>query len=396
MKKIHKILGIAFCIASVMAITSFAAPITQVNIFSGPDEEQPFEYNERTTMPRFWSNSDQYSLSYYYDVNGDSTTYRSERTYELIFYANNGNHFPDEDQINISYSGITSVTRKKTESPDTLIVRVKAYPYYRWQTPGFTTKREEMDDVTSIKWTGNAPRYEVLMTWVDGNGEERQRKTTVSSESISVSSYNRGEGHDRSYVTGIAVRAMGNAGSNSRTAPSEWATLGEIDIYNFDIKEYESWSDVDYSANQSTGSTGSTTGGTSGSTAGPGAGGSTGTGTAAGWVQIGADWYYRSAYGGYLTGWIQDGQYWYFCDSSGKMLSGWIFDGAYWYYLNTNHDGTFGRMLSGWQNIDGQTYYLNESHDGTFGRMLTGWQNIGGQTYYFNEVHDGTYGRLVQ
>ena len=395
MKKIHKILGIALCAMFAMAFTSFGAAITQVNIYCGPDDEQPFEYNARTTMPLFWSNSDQYSLAYYYDVNEDSSTYRSERTYELTFYANYGNYFPDEDQINITYDGITSVTRKKTEASDALVVRVKAYPYYRWETPKFTTTQQQLDDVTSIKWTGDASRYEVLLTWTDGNGDERQRQTTTSSESISVSSYNRGEGSNRSRVTGIAVRAIGNAGNNPRTAPSDWATLGSIDIYNFNIDEYETWTDVKYGAGGS-GSTGSASGsqGSSNPTGplGPGAG----SGVTVGWIQIGSDWYYRNASGAYSTGWVQDGNDWYFCDASGKMQSGWLFDGSYWYYLNTVHDGTFGRMLSGWQNIDGQTYYLNEVHDGTFGRMLAGWQVIGGRNYYFNEAHDGTYGRLIQ
>ena len=387
MKKIYKIFGIAVCIALGMAFTSFATAITNVNINCGPDDEQPFEYNAHTTMPLFTSDSYQYSLSYYYDTNEDSTTYRSERTYELVFYANQGYYFPDENQVNVNYSGISSVQRKKTESHDTFVVRVRAYPYYKWATPEITTK--DIGNVSSIKWTGDASRYEVLMNWVDGNDTERSRKTTVSTESLSVSSYNRGDRDNRSYVTGIAVRAIGNAGNNSRTAPSDWATMGDIDVYNFDIVEYETWSDI--GSGTSTGGSTGTGAVTGGSTAGPAVGG----GVTIGWVQMGTDWYYRNASGAYSTGWVQDGADWYFCDSSGKMQSGWLFDGTHWYYLNTNHDGYFGRMLSGWQTIDGQVYYLNEQHDGTFGRMLTGWQNIGGVNYYFNEQHDGTFGRLI-
>ena len=393
MKKTFRTLGIALCAMFAMAFSSYAATaITTVNINCGPDDEQPFEYNAHTTMPLFTSDSYQYSLSYYYDTNEDSTTYRSERTYELVFYANAGYYFPDDAQINVTYTGISSVQRKNTESPDTLIVRVRAYPYYKWATPTFTTKDNELGTASTIRWDGDASRYEVLMNWIDGNDNERSRKTTVSSESLSVSSYNRGEGDNRSRVTGIAIRAVGNAGNNSRTAPSDWRTMGDIDIYNFDITEYETWSDIG-SGNIGSGSSG--TGITPGTAVNPGPAAGTGSGVTVGWVQVGSDWYYRNVSGAYSTGWVHDGSYWYYCDSTGKMQAGWLFDGTNWFYLNTVHDGTYGRMLTGWQNIDGNTYYLNPVSDGTQGAMYYGLRTIDGKNYYFNEAHDGTFGKLL-
>lgn len=383
MKNTLKLFCMTLCAVLMMGFAAYAdTAITNIHIICGPDDEQPFVHNSKGTAPLFTSESDQYSMSYY-DVNPDSTTYRSERTYELVFYSNYGYYFPDESQINVSYSGISSVQRKKTESRDTLVVRVRAYPYYKWATPQIQTAEKDLDKATSLKWTGDASRYEILMNWEDANGNERSRKTTSSSESLSLSSYNRGEGSDRSRVTGVAIRAMGSAGNNSRTAPSDWATIGTIDVYNFNFEEYETWSDI----GSGSGSSGSTGTGTSGPSA--------STGVTVGWVQMGNDWYYRNVSGAWSTGWIWDGSFWYYADSTGRMQSGWLWDGTNWFYLNTLHDGTFGRMLTGWQQIDGYTFYLNPISDGTQGAMAYGWRNIDGLNYYFNEAHDGTFGRLL-
>ncbi len=383
MKKIFGITVVSALAMLMMVFPSFASSaITSVDIYCGPDDDQPYEYSANGTIPLFTSNDVRYSLSYYYDVNPDSTTYRSERTYELILYANSGYYFPDEDEITVTYTGISSVQRKTTEASDTLVIRVKAYPYYKWDTPTFTTSERLFDssDTSTIRWDGAASRYEVLLTWEDSEGTERSRHTTVTSESLSVSSYNRSS----SRVTGIAVRAIGNAGNNTRTAPSDWATMGSIDVNDFDVDEYETWSDIDETATSGTSSATSTTTSSSSS-----------TNTTVGWVQIGDDWYYRNISGAYSTGWIHDGSYWYYMDSAGKMQAGWFYDGTNWYYLNEQHDGTYGRMLTGWQDIGGQRYYLNPNSDGTQGAMLTGLQVIDGVSYYFNEAHDGTYGRLI-
>ena len=84
--------------------------------------------------------------------------------------------------------------------------------------------------------------------------------------------------------------------------------------------------------------------------------------TAAGWKQVGPDWYYYDENGQTATGWKQIGDSWYYLDENGKMTIGWIGIGEAWYYTDAE-----GRMVTGWQTIDGTMYYF-----GSDGKMMPG------------------------
>lgn len=389
-QQLVRLLGATLLAVSAFSMSAFAAiRITNVSISCGPDDDASMNDGE-LVAPKFMSNSDQYEVVSY-NATSDSDSYKTARTYEVVLDARSGYYFPDEDQINVSATGITQIVRKNTESEYSLTLRVKAYPYYKWQAPTIKTKDLGSFDTKSITWDKNgAPKVEYILEWTDQNGEERSRTGASTSTSLSVSSYNKkytGSNRDDKYdshVTGFAIRATGNAGDNNRTAPSEWAKIGSVDPDNYDFPTYESWSEAVV--------------GNAGGTVNSGATNNGGGGTIAngGWVQSGPDWYYRQNNGSYATGWLWDGTNWYLLDNTGRMQAGWYYDGTNWFYLNTAHDGTYGRMLTGWITVDGLQYYMNPVSDGTRGAMYVGWRVVDGRNRYFNEAHDGTYGRLIQ
>ena len=390
-RQLIRLLGAAALVSSAFSMSAFAATrITHVSITSEADDDASMVDGE-IVAPKFTSDSDQYEVVNW-NATSDSGSYKSARTYEITLDAKSGYYFPDEDEINVTATGVTQIVRKDTDDEYSFTLRVKAYPYYKWKAPSITTRNISSFDTDSITWDKNgAPKVEYILEWTDQNGDERSRTGVSTSTSLSVSSYNKkytGTNEDKqsSHVTGFAIRATGNAGDNNRTAPSEWAKAGDVDPDNYDFPTYDSWSEVVNSNVGGTVNSGSSSSSSNG-------GGTIANGA---WVQSGPDWYYRQNNGSYASGWLWDGTNWYYMDGIGRMQAGWFFDGANWFYLNTAHDGTYGRMLTGWITVDGLQYYMNPVSDGTRGAMYVGWRTVDGRNRYFNEAHDGTYGRLLQ
>ncbi|MGI6080637.1 MAG: hypothetical protein ACOYBV_06615 [Candidatus Avilachnospira sp.] len=423
MRKTVKILIMASAFSALMATTAFAARINSVDIKAVADDDAPLEAG-KCVDPYFYTNSHNYSISGVEDLDADSSPTRTH-TYEITLDANDGNRF--SDNVNVTYSGVTEVTRKRVEDDGyTLELRVEAYPYYMFPAPG-NLHLDEGEERAKWDSVSNADRYEYVIDWTDRNGDDKTKHGTTSSERVDISSYIRKYDDDRyddCEIVGMAVRATGDAGKNPRTADGEWAIIGDVDLGDYD-DDYDSWSDAIGRESNTSGSTGSL-----GSPSQPSNQNgwvqdlrgawhwNTPNGYATGWIHDGSNWYYCNQSGTMLTGWINDGNGWYYCDASGKMLTGWVNDGSNWYYCDDSGrmqagwllDGSnwfylnpisgaggqpYGAMLTGWQAIDGNTYYFNPVSNGTRGAMLVGSHVIDGVGYYFNTNHDGTYGRLI-
>ena len=386
-KRFAGLLCAAAALTALFGMQSFAVTrITNITIKSEPDDDAAMTSGQ-IVSPLFTSDSDQYEVVSS-SITSDSNSYKTARTYELTLDAKSGYYFPDEEQVNVTATGVTQIVRKETEDAYTFTLRVKAYPYYKWNAPTIKTSDIGSLDTKSITWDKNgATKVEYIIEWTDQDGDERSRTGSSTGTSLSVTAYNKkysGSNSDKqdSTVTGFAIRATGNAGENDRTAPSDWATVGSVDPENYDFPTYDSWSEI---------------GASNGGTVNSGSSGTNGqTTSSGGWVQTGTDWYYRQSNGTYATGWFFDGTNWYLLDGTGRMQAGWYYDGTNWYYLNTVHDGTYGKMVTGWVTVDGNQYYMNPVSDGTRGAMYVGWRVVDGRTRYFNEMHDGTYGRLMQ
>ena len=394
-RNVFRVMGLSAVIAAAMAFTSFAATnITNVVFTCGAPEDDTI--TSGITDPEFLAED---AIGYELidcSAVSETTNYKNARTYELNFMAQSGYTFPNADSISVSGTGITQIIRKKVQDDgDTLLVRIKAYPYFQLDAPIITTEDYSSPSTTKIVWEKNGGNnFEYLLVWEDVNGDEHYKQGKTTSTSISVSSYNKEvtekqkeNGKQDAHVTGFAIRAIGSASGNTRIAPSPWAKLGSDVVGDFDVVEYESWSDLGMgkavgNVKTSSSTSATTTNNYNTNNAGPGY-----TQTqAAGWVGSGSQWYYRNANGTNQTGWIYDGSNWYFCDSTGLMQAGWKQDGGYWYYLNENHDGTYGRMLTSWQTINGKTYYFRPNAGGPQGSMVTGTVNIGGTTYTFDNL----------
>ena len=383
MKKIVKVLGISAMLAAAMAISASAATITNVKFACGAPEDDTI--TDGYTTPEFTADeAEGYELSSVTDLKEDSN-FKNPHTFELVFNAESGYEFPDGNSVTVSGSGITEITRKKMEDDgDTLVVRCKAYVYYRLDAPG---NLDHDDSAKKMTWDkGGASNFEYILTYTDQNGEDQVRKGTTTGSSLSTKNYEKElsekqkEKEDNEKVdmelTGFAIRAISSSTNNPRVAPSAWATWGTDPSDEGDFKEYESWSDLGMGrASGSTSSSGSS---------------STGVITPSsssaknGWQGSGDNWYWYQNGTMMRDYWVLDGGNWYWIGSDGLMKSGWQWDGSGWYYMNQQHDGTFGRMMSGWITLNGNRYYLNTVHDGTFGKMFTGTHVIDGVTYNFN------------
>jgi len=373
-------------LAAAMAISASAATITNVKFACGAPEDDTI--TDGYTAPEFTADeANGYELVSATDLKEDETNVKKVHTFELVFSATEGNEFPDGNSVTVSGSGITEITRKKMEDDgDTLVVRVKAYPYYRLDPP---TELNHDDSAKKMTWNkNNASNFEYILTYTDQNGEDHVKTGTTSSSSFSTKNYEKelsekqkekedNEKEDM-VLLGFAIRAVSSSSNNPRVAPSAWEIWGNDPTSEAEYKEYESWSDLGM---------GKATGNTKTTTIGPS---NTGAATPAassaqnGWQGSGNNWYWYENGQMKKDYWVNDGGNWYWMGSDGLMKSGWQWDGSGWYYMNEQHDGTFGRMMSGWLNLNGYTYYLNTQHDGTFGKMFTGTHVIDGQTYTFN------------
>lgn len=112
---------------------------------------------------------------------------------------------------------------------------------------------------------------------------------------------------------------------------------------------------------------------------------------AAGWSQIGNDWYWiKDDDNKAMYQWTQDTDgKWYYVGNEGKMQTGWLQDpSGNWYYLNPNSGDPMGSMAAGWKLVNNVWYFFNTIRDGTYGKVMTGWNWIDGYCYYFEQ--DGT------
>ncbi|MDO4961339.1 MAG: hypothetical protein Q4E57_05730 [Eubacteriales bacterium] len=355
-KRFIKVLGASALMAAAFSINAFAdEAITSVKFASGADTEASVSSGE-ILSPVFVLNdaNAEYILSSYSEGSSTSEAYKTARTYELTFVANEGYYFPTASEITVTGTGITEITSKKVASGDntTLTVKCKAYPYYCWPTPEWKTESLDGTKVTFDRPSGTTVEY--IIDWVSQSGEERQVHSTTTNSYITISSYNKAytgsnEDYQDAHINGIAIRIKGSAGSNTRTAPSDWATIGSVDTSSVaDSESYETWGDLFEGVTEIGGS------GSSNSATGP----STTK----------------------LNGWGQGlGGAWYYYDNS-VPRKGWLLDGGNWYYL----DPASGIMMTGWQIVDGKRYYLNPNAGGPQGAMVTGTQVIDGTTYTFD------------
>ena len=389
-KSVFQIWALSSMLAAAMAVPSFAATISEITFDAYIDSEA--EISEGVTDPEFITSTNGVDLTWL--ASGESASGRVARTYELEFALDTGDTFPsDVKNISINGRGIESITSKKLSSDKTLLtLKVKAFPFFKWSDPSFTSGEGELSDGTTKKIyfeKNGGKQIEYCILWVNQDSNEKRVHGTTTNSYVSISSYNKpykGTKDDKSdsYVEGIAIRAAGPAGSNKGTAPSEWVTLGDIDVYDFRVEDYETWGDViDKTAAKAASVPESDAAAASAPPVATPA-----QAPAGGWEGSGNDWYYKNADGTNRTGWLPDGANWYYLDAAnnGRMKTGWFRDtDGNWYYLNEQHDGTYGRMLTGWQNIGGVWYFLRDGSGGPLGSMVAGTMvMIGGERYTFD------------
>lgn len=369
-------------LTAALSMTAFAATITSVNIKSGPEDSEV--QAGVCVSPEFYSDSDAYEVSYSDTSSGDDQNPKRERTYEIRLDANDGYYFPKETSVNVSVAGVSRIVRKDTEDSTTFIIRVRAYPYYQWpEVSGIEGVDAESSKITWDK--GGATKWEYVLEWTDTYGEEQSKHGTTTTNSLSIKSYNKeytGSNSDRedSRVTAFAIRAIGNAGSNTRIADGVWT--GDADYSEYE-DDYSSWAD----AVSNTGSSDVQTSGTSSNTGSSSSlpsyvvrGTWTEQGQGSGrWTFTGADGHqYRSEWAA-----VDNSQYantaagqqlfdWFYFDADGYMHTGWYQDPAngYWYYLQELSNGVRGRMVTGSYTINGKTYQFSDVSDGYRGHCL--------------------------
>ena len=387
---LFKSLAAGALLTAALAMTSFAATsITNVSIKSGPDDTEV--QSGVCVSPSFYSDSGAYEVSYS-DTSSSDDNPKKEHTYEIRLDANDGYYFPKETSVNVSVAGVTRIVKKDTEDSTTFIIRVRAYPYYQW--PEVTGVEGVSADSTKISWEkGGASKWEYVLEWTDTYGEEKSKHGTTTTNSISVKSYNKkytGSSSDRedSKVTAFAVRAVGNAGSNTRVANGVWTGGADYSEYN---EEYSSW----YDAVGNTGSTDTQTSGSTGSSTNTGTGTPGSSATLPSYVVRGTwnevpqgsgQWTFTGTDGHlYRNEWaaVDNSQYantaagqqlfdWFFFDENGYMHTGWYRDPStgYWYYLQELSNGVRGRMVTGSYTINGKTYQFSDVSDGYRGHCL--------------------------
>ena len=358
-KRFLKVLGISAALAAAFSMNAFAEEITSVSFAAGCDTDASLSAGN--TDPVFVVNDTnaEYELSSY-SATSDTTSYKTAKVYELTFEANSGYTFPSSaNSITVTGKGITEITKKSIDSESTLVVRVKAYPYYQWETPTM-----EDEDLTGKKLTwkkNSAPTSEYIIKWTNQSGETKIIHSTTSSSSVTISSYNKAytgtktDEYSDAHVDGFAVRVKGNAGNNPYTAPSDWLIVGDDPTGDAEnVETVETWGDLFEGVSTVSGSGSSSKSGSGSSTQGPGQ-------TLNGWVGSDEKWYYYQN-GTAVKGWYNDNGTWYYLNpTTGLMQTGWVIDNSKRYYLNPNHGGPLGAMMTGTQVIDGQTYNLAAS-----------------------------------
>lgn len=365
----------AFLSMSALAATN----ITTVDIKSVPSDDDITSGS--CESPDFYSDSSMYTVSYEDVTSSDSDSPKRERTYEIRLDTNSGYTFPKETSVTVNVSGVNSISKKDTEDDTTFIIRVKAYPYYQWPE---VTGIEETE--SKISWDkGNASKWEYVLEWTDTNGNEKSKHGTTTTNSLKVSSYNKeytGSNSDRqdSKVTGFSVRAIGNAGSNTRVVDGVWTGSADYSDYEEGYGSwYEAFEGVSSGTTQTSGSTTSTT--TTGSSSLPSY---VVRGT---WTDHGnGQWSFTDTNGYQYKGqWaaVDNSMYantaagqplfnWFLFDSNGYMYTGWYQDpsNGYWYYMQENSDGQRGRMVTGTYTINGVTYNFSDVSDGYRGHLI--------------------------
>ncbi len=354
-KKLFTILGVSSLLAAAFSFSAFAETINSVSFAAGCDTEANITSGE-ILSPVFVVNDTnaEYELSSYSDVTS-SESYKTARTYELVFNANDGFEFPAASSITVQGKGIEEITKKTVDADTTLTVRVKAYPYYAWEAPAISDSSDITKKVSWSRPSGTTSEY--LITWVNQSGDTKYVHSTTSSASVSLTSYNKEykgtktDEYSDSYVEGVAVRIKGAAGSNTHTAPSEWSIIGSINTEDFEFDSYETWGELFEGVSAVSGSGKSSSSTASGSaTAGPG------SSVLNGWQNLNGTWYFYEN-GTSHKGWYLDGNLWYYLDpTTGQMMTGWIIYNEHKYYLNPNVGGPQGSMVTGAVTIDGTAY----------------------------------------
>lgn len=371
-----------------MSITAFAdTRITSVSIKSGPNDSEDVR-DGVCVAPDFWSDSDKYTVSYYDTSTDEGTNPKRERTYEIRLDANDGYYFPRETDVNVTVSNVSRISKKDTADDTTFIIRVRAWPYYQW--PAVTGLKDVDANSERIRWDkGSADKWEYVLEWVDSYGNEKSKHGTTTKNYLDIKSYNKkytGSNKDEredSRVTGFAVRAVGNAGDNARTADGVWTEAGTVDHSEYD-DSFDSWTDAvgsrGTSTSQTSGSTGSHTGGVvipQGSIPSYVVRGTWNDHGNGQWSFVGENGHlYRNEWAAVDNSrYANEGQdlfSWFFFDENGLMKTGWYLEPqtGFWYYLQEESNGTRGAMFTGAHLINGKVYYFNENSDGTRGRCL--------------------------
>ncbi|MCD8370403.1 MAG: hypothetical protein LUC94_08820 [Clostridiales bacterium] len=367
---------LAAAISSVLSFSALAAiDITAVDVQAIPSSEEVVAGS--CESPEFYSDSTMYSVSYEDISTSDSENPKKERTYEIRLNANTGYTFPNEDSVTVNVSGVNSITKKDTEDETTFIIRVKAYPYYQWPEV-----EDIEEDEKKIKWDkGYASKWEYVIEWEDTSGNDKTKHGTTTNNYINVSSYNKeytGNNSDKqdASVTGFAIRAIGDAGSNKNVANGVWT--GDADYSEYD-ENYGTWQDAFEDSTTSSTQTSESTSSASGlpSYVVTGMWNSDSEGR---WSFVDSDGHL------YQNEWAAVDNSMYADTASGQPLFQWfLFDAD-------------GYMYTGWYQDEstGYRYYLQESSDGQRGRMVTGAYTIDGVTYNFSEVSDGSLGHLIE
>ena len=357
-RRLFKVLGISAALAASFSMSAFAEEITSVSFAAGCDTDAALSAG--ITDPTFVVNDTnaEYELSSY-SATSESTSGKTAKVYELTFEANSGYTFPSSaNSITVTGKGITEITKKTVDSDTSLIVKVKAYPYYMWEAP---TMEDEDLTAKKLTWKKNgASTSEYIIKWTNQSGDQKIIHSTTSGSSVTISSYNKAytgsntDEYSDAHVDGFAVRVKGNAGSNPYTAPSDWLIIGDDPTGDTEIETAETWGDLFEGVSTTSGSGSSSKSGSGSNAQGPGQ-------TLNGWVGSDEKWYYYQN-GKAVKGWYNDNGTWYYLNpATGLMQTGWVIDNSKRYYLNPNHGGPLGAMMTGTQVIDGQTYNLAAS-----------------------------------
>ena len=259
--------------------------------------------------------------------------------------------------------------------------RLLVYPFYQLRSPA------PVLDISSgkIYWdeVPYAGSYEVVVTYISENGNERTAHFKTSDCESDISDYiKKGKGG-----IGIAVRALPTKKDSRIEAEGLYADMdgqkirltSEAKYYNIassdfgdaenstlkaDISDYETddvWALLgDYEAvtdgNFASYNEPLRAYGTNDGNAASGPGGTAGT-----WKRVTYKWQYVVSGTPYSSGWLKLGNSWYYFDEDGFMHTGWLMDNGNWYYLESRVGEDTGVMYTGTRVIDGENYTFDES-----------------------------------